>query len=71
MNIGLVPHNLSVARLPIGFVDEVIRFVPGVSSGHTPPVIGIDPDGTMKVYFPPEDRDGNQWIYGQYTWIVN
>lgn len=71
INIGLLPHNLPVAKLPIGFVDEVIRFVPGVSSGHTPPVIGIDPDGTVKVYFPSEDRDGNQWVYGQYTWIVN
>lgn len=71
INMGNVPHNTQIAQLPTGFVDEVIRFVPGVSSGHTPPTISIDPDGVMKAFFPNEDRDGKQWVYGQYTWIVN
>lgn len=71
INIGDVPHNTQIAQLPKGFIDEVIRFVPGVSSGHTPPTISIDPDGVMKAFFPSDDRDGKQWVYGQYTWLVN
>lgn len=71
VNIGNVPHNTQVGQLPNGFIDETIRFIPSVSSGHTPPSVTIDPAGVMKVFFPEEDRDGKQWVYGQYTWLIN
>ena len=75
INIGKVPHNEQIAQLPNGFVDETIRFVPSVSSGHTPPTVSIDTSGVMKVYFPTEDREeigkSTQWVYGQHTWLVN
>lgn len=71
VNIGNIPHNTQVAQLPNGFIDETVRFIPSVSSGHTPPTIAVTPAGVMTVYFPTEDRDGKQWVYGQHTWLVN
>lgn len=71
VNIREVPHNTPIAQLPTGFIDQTVRFSPAVSSGHTPPIVSLDSAGVMKVYFPAEDRDGSQWIYGQYTWIVD
>lgn len=71
VNISNIPHNTQVGQLPNGFIDETVRFIPSVSSGHIPPTISIDPAGVMKVYFPETDRDGKQWVYGQHTWLVN
>lgn len=71
VNISKVPHNTPIAQLPTGFIDQTTRFTPAVSSGHTPPILSVDTAGEMKVYFPAEDRDGAQWVYGQHTWIVD
>ena len=71
VNISKVPHNTTIAQLPTGFIDQTVRFSPAVSSGHTPPIISVATSGEMKVYFPTEDRAGDQWVYGQYTWIVD
>lgn len=71
VNIGNVPHNVQVGQLPNGFIDETVRFIPSVSSGHIPPTVSVDTQGAMYVFFPSEDRDGKQWVYGQHTWLVN
>lgn len=71
VNIGNVPHNVQVGQLPNGFIDETVRFIPFVSSGHVPPTVSVDTKGAMHVFFPSEDRDGKQWVYGQHTWLVN
>ena len=71
VNIGNVPHNVQVGQLPNGFIDETVRFIPSVSSGHIPPTVSVDTKGAMHVFFPTEDRDGKQWVYGQHTWLVN
>ncbi|MDN6630209.1 MAG: hypothetical protein L0K90_02995 [Staphylococcus equorum] len=71
VNIGNVPHNVQVGQLPNGFIDETVRFIPSVSSGHVPPTVSVDTQGAMHVFFPSEDRDGKQWVYGQHTWLVN
>ena len=71
VNIGNVPHNVQVGQLPNGFIDETVRFIPSVSSGHVPPTVSVDTKGAMHVFFPTEDRDGKQWVYGQHTWLVN
>lgn len=71
VNIGNVPHNVQVGQLPNGFIDETVRFIPSVSSGHIPPTVSVDTKGAMHVFFPSEDRDGKQWVYGQHTWLVN
>lgn len=71
VNIGNVPHNEQVGQLPNGFIDETVRFIPSVSSGHIPPTVSVDTKGAMHVFFPSEDRDGKQWVYGQHTWLVN
>lgn len=71
VNIGNVPHNVQVGQLPNGFIDETVRFIPSVSSGHVPPTVSVDTQGVMHVFFPLEDRDGKQWVYGQHTWLVN
>lgn len=70
INIGDVPHNVQVAQLPIGFMDENRRFAAVNSSGKTPPYVSLSENGDVRVYFPSENRDGKQWVYGEHTWIV-
>ena len=70
VNIGNCPHNVQVAQIPTGFVDDAIRFIASASSGVPAPIVAIGSDGAMKVFFSSDSRDGKQNVYGQHTWLV-
>lgn len=70
VNLGNVPHNVQVAQIPTGFIDDTIRFIGSSNSGIPAPIISVNKSGQMLIFFDSNYRDGKQNVYGQHTWLV-
>ena len=70
VNLGNCPHNIQVAQLPTGFIDDTIRFIGSSNSGIPAPIISVNKSGQMLIFFDSNYRDGKQNVYGQHTWLV-